>query len=178
MGNLTVGLQVDYVLTSETVKAKTCRIKENTFMSTDHKAVFLARTGSQQKFWELCQKYKLKHSQKNLNDRCKDLQFDEGLTKAAAILLPKETGAQHLDKIQPYRMSDNDEKTGGVFVADDTGKDPMRILPDSVREQQPAATRSIQHLDSGTCKIMGDIPLVAAQIDFKKSSTMWTETKH
>ena len=37
--NLAVGTQVDYVL--ETVKAKSCRVEENTFMSTDLKAVFL-----------------------------------------------------------------------------------------------------------------------------------------
>ena len=41
LDNLAVGTQVDYGLTSETVKAKSCRIEENTFMSTDQKAVFL-----------------------------------------------------------------------------------------------------------------------------------------
>ena len=40
LGNHAVGTQVDYVLTSETVKAKSCRLVENTFMSTNHKAVF------------------------------------------------------------------------------------------------------------------------------------------
>ena len=41
MGNLAVGTLVDCVLTSGTVKVKSCRVEENTFMSTDHKAVFL-----------------------------------------------------------------------------------------------------------------------------------------
>ena len=40
-GNLAVGAQVHYVLTLETVKAKSCRVGENTFMNTGHEAVFL-----------------------------------------------------------------------------------------------------------------------------------------
>ena len=40
MGNLTLATQVDTILTSETVKAKSCRVEENTFTSTDHKAGF------------------------------------------------------------------------------------------------------------------------------------------
>ena len=79
-----------------------------------------------------------------MNERCKNLQFDEGLTKAAAILLPKEIGAKH---VQTNRVSDYDEETVGVPLADDTGKHQMRILPDSVRKNQPTATRSIQYLD-------------------------------
>ena len=39
MGNLAVVTQVDYVLTSETVKAKSSSIEDDKFMSTDDKAV-------------------------------------------------------------------------------------------------------------------------------------------
>ena len=36
-----------------------------------------------------------------LDERRKNLQFDEGRTTAAAILLSNETGAQHLDRFRP-----------------------------------------------------------------------------
>ena len=38
LGILAVGTQLDYGLTTETIKATRCRIEEHTFMSTDHKA--------------------------------------------------------------------------------------------------------------------------------------------
>ena len=41
LDNFAVGTRVDCVLTSETVKAKRCRVEQNTFTSTDHRAVFL-----------------------------------------------------------------------------------------------------------------------------------------
>ena len=72
-----------------------------------------------------------------LNERCKNLQLDEGLTKAIAVLPPKDTGAPHLDRFQADRMSDYDEEIDGLPVDDDTGKDQVRILPESLREKQP-----------------------------------------
>ena len=36
-------------MTPETVKAKCCRVEENTFMSTDHEAVFLETDMSKEK---------------------------------------------------------------------------------------------------------------------------------
>ena len=35
-----------------------------------------------------------------LTERCKILQFDESLTKVAAVLIPKEVVAQHLDRVR------------------------------------------------------------------------------
>ena len=58
--NLAVGTQVDYVLTIETVKAKSCRVEENTFISTDHKAVFL-ETDMSKKGKEHTNKISIKH---------------------------------------------------------------------------------------------------------------------
>ena len=115
----------------------------------------------------------------NLNERCKNLQFDEGLTKAIAVLAPKDTGAPHLDRFQADSMSDYDEEIDGLPVDDDTGKDQVRILPDSLREKQPPATRSTQHRDGSRKKEKsGTSHFFAAQIDWKKRSTMWTETQH
>ena len=59
----------------------------------------------------------------NLNERCKNLQFDEGLTKGAAVFVPKEIDrSTTLRLVQASRMSDNIEKTGGLFLIHD-GKD-------------------------------------------------------
>ena len=36
-----------------------------------------------------------------MNEKYNNYQLDECLTKAAAVLLPKETGAQHQDRLRP-----------------------------------------------------------------------------
>ena len=56
-------------------------------------------------------------------------------------------------------MSDYDEEIGGVPVADGTGKDQMRIFPDSVR--------SIQHLDGSRTQI--DLKRAFHHVDRRKA---------
>ena len=56
----------------------------------------------------------------NLNERCSNFHFDEGLTKAAAALISKKTGAQRLDGFRPIAcLTTMRKKLGGVSLVND-----------------------------------------------------------
>ena len=147
---------------SETVKTKSCRVEENTFMSTDHKAVFMETHTSREEE---------KHTNKtNIKQRKRSPQWGEKSED------PKNWKQRERDErnwsttsgqVQTNRVSDNDEETGRVLVADDTGKDQVRILLDSVRAKQPPATSITQHLDDNRKAKAWSIPLFAAQLGLK-----------
>ena len=85
--------------------------------------------------------------------------------------------AQH-GQVQTNRVSDYDEETGGVLVADDTGKDPMRILPTAfVKNSHPLQGACSMLLAAERAKSW-DIPLFAAPMDLKKSVGPCGQTKH
>ena len=63
------------------------------------------KTGSQQKFWKSVRK-----------QRKSTRHFYDGLTKAAAILFPKEMWAKHLDKFRPIACPTTMKKKGAYSI--------------------------------------------------------------
>ena len=148
---------------SETVKTKSCRVEANTFMSTDHKAVFLETHTSREEE---------KHTNKtNIKQRKRSPTVGVKRAKIRRTgnneSVMKEIGAQHLDRFRPIACLIPMRKLVWVLVADDNGKDHVRILPDSVRAKQPPATSIIQHLDDNRKAKAWSIPLFAAQLGLK-----------
>ena len=115
----------------------------------------------------------------NLNERCKNLQFDESLTKAAAILLPEEMGAQHLDRFIPIACLTMMRKLVGYLRLMTLGKIKCASFQTAFVKNSHPLQGTYSILMAAEKENEWDIPLIAAQIDLKKSvSTMCTETKH
>ena len=128
---------------------------------------------------EISQKAIKKHEQRKnsedgmtaeiLDNGCKELQFDDGLTEAATVLLSKETGAQHVDRFRPIACLTTMRKLVGYVW--------LMTMEKIKRDSFQTAYVNDSHPLQGALSILmaaeeareWDIPLFAAQVDLKKS---------
>ena len=89
---------------------------------------------------------------RQLERQMQDPSADEGPTKRGSGCPLRRNKIQTSGQLQATHITHNNTKDDGIHLACDNGQGQVRILPDSFRERQPSATRTIQHLDGSTKK--------------------------